>query len=93
MNKDFILDTTGDLSIANGDFVIGDSEMQEVGAILEMTQGELKEDPIIGANLIFHEKSNSSPDRIKNSVALALKRDGKNYSDIKEKIKLNVNNR
>ena len=51
MAKDILLDENDDLKILNGDFDIGESEMQEVGIILRLRQGELKSDPILGANL------------------------------------------
>ena len=42
MSKDILLDDNNDLKILNGDFDFGDSEMQEVGQILQSTQGEWK---------------------------------------------------
>ena len=34
MANDILLDDDNDLLIANGDFIIGESEMQEVGIII-----------------------------------------------------------
>jgi hypothetical protein len=93
MGKDILLDAAGDLLIVNGDFVIGDSELQEVETILTMIQGELKEDPIMGANLIHYEKGVLTPDEIKAKASIALQRDGKDFNEIKQGLTLNVSKR
>lgn len=87
-HKDILLDKEGDLLILDGDFVIGESELQEVEAILTMMQGELKEDPIIGANLMHYEKSTLTPSEVKSKASLALQRDGKDFSKIKKGLEL-----
>ena len=51
MSKDILLDDNNDLKILNGDFDFGDSEMQEVGLILQSTQGEWKMTPTLGPNI------------------------------------------
>jgi hypothetical protein len=93
MGKDILLDADGDLAIVNGDFVLGDSELQEVETILSMMQGALKEDPIMGANLIHYEKSTLTPDAIKAKASIALQRDGKDFNQIKKGLELNVSKR
>jgi hypothetical protein len=90
MAKDFIQDIDGDLKINNGDFVIGESEMQEVAAILEMSQGELRNDPLIGANLTTQIRSVENVEKIKRLISVQLELDEKDYDDIKEKIELNI---
>ncbi|TLP81350.1 hypothetical protein [Maribacter sp. ACAM166] len=91
MAKDILLNDTGELTIANGDFVIGDSEDQEVQLILEMAQGELKEDPLLGADLFRLIHSNATDAELKLAVKLQLARDGKDYDKLKERIKIQVN--
>jgi len=93
MGKDILLDADGDLLIVGGDFIIGDSELQEVETILTMMQGELKEDPIMGANLLHYEKSTLTPDQIKAKASIALQRDGKDFNQIKKGLELNVSKR
>ena len=46
--KDIILNEQNDLKIVNGDFVIGDSDQQNVKAIVGMHKGEFKEHPLVG---------------------------------------------
>lgn len=88
MGKDILLDENGDLAIANGDFVIGDSIDQEVAALLQLNKGELKEFPILGPNLIELINSNTSELELKQIIKTELKRDGKSYQELKERIKL-----
>ncbi|MFY0714133.1 hypothetical protein J1D01_10680 [Seonamhaeicola sp. NFXS20] len=91
MEQDILLDDTDDLIIENGDFKIGESLTQDVGLILRMNQGELKEDPLLGANLIQMVKSNVDDDELQTRVKLHLQRDGKDYEALKNYIKLNRN--
>lgn len=77
-----------DVTIANGDFAIGDSLDQEVGLILRMNKGELKEDPLLGTDLIRLINSNTSELEVKQLVKVQLARDGKSYDELKERIKL-----
>ena len=86
--KDYLLTPEGDLAIENGDFVIGESQTQEVGGVLQMNQGELKEDPILGATLIKLMKANAPKRKIQQIARLHLERDHKNYEEIKDKINI-----
>lgn len=88
MAKDIILDTGNDLKILNGDFVIGESEMQEVSIILQMSQGELKSDPFIGANLTTKIRSVKNDAQVKRHIEMQLELDGKEYDAIKDKLML-----
>jgi hypothetical protein len=86
MAKDILLDENGDLAIVNGDFVIGDSIDQEVAALLQLNKGELKEHPILGTDLIKLINSNTSELELKQIIKTELKRDGKSYQELKERI-------
>ncbi|MBV7268366.1 hypothetical protein [Winogradskyella luteola] len=85
---DFLLDENDDIIIANGDLLIGESLTQEVSLILRVNQGEFKNDPLIGANLIQLVKTNVSNSELKKRVKLHLQRDGKDYNQIKDFINL-----
>ena len=41
-----------DLSIKNGDFVIGDSNLQHVAHIIEAEQGQFRQHPLVGVGVI-----------------------------------------
>lgn len=79
------------LKIKDGDFAVAESEMQEVALILASNQGEWKEDPILGPNLIQMMKINESKADITQRVRIHLERDSKEYDQIKDKIKLITN--
>lgn len=84
--KDILLGTDNDLQIVNGDFLIGESEIQEVGIILQMNQGELKSDPLIGANLVTMIRGGFDKEKIERHVETQMNLDNKNFQDIKQKI-------
>lgn len=50
--QDFLLDDNGDLKIENGDFVLGNSDVQHQELLLLMDKGELKENPTKTVGLI-----------------------------------------
>jgi len=86
---DIVLDDNNDITFVNGDFAIGESLTQEVSLILRASQGEFKNDPLIGANLIQLVNSSVSETKLKTRVKLHLQRDGKDYNAIKDFINLN----
>ena len=88
--KDILLDNDNAIKIENGDFVVGESTWQDVGIILEMNQGELKSDPVLGASLVRKMKANASQLEINQTTRLHLARDNKNYSELKSQIQINT---
>ena len=91
MSKDILLDDNNDLKILNGDFDFGDSEMQEVGQILQSTQGEWKMTPILGPNLYRFIKSKASKSEIESTVAIHLAIDNKDFKTLRTKINTVIN--
>jgi hypothetical protein len=89
--RDILLDENNDLKIVNGDFAVGESEMQEVGLILSSNQGEWKEHPVVGANLVTKVRSNTNDPRLERTLRIQMKLDGKDYEQIRNKIKMNYN--
>lgn len=88
IKKDILLGIEDDLIIANGDFSIGDSLLQEVGIILRLNTGELKSDPIMAPNLIQLVKGKDNGE-FEDRARLFLKRDNKNFEELKKYITLN----
>jgi len=88
MNLDVIHTTEDDLMIQNGDFVIGESIQQEVGIILRLNAGELKEDPVLGPGLIRMIKGKKDNELIRQMAKLHLERDNKNFDKLKQYIKI-----
>ncbi len=79
---DILLDDNNDIRIENGDLVLGDSFQQEIELILGSNQGEWKNEPLIGANLIELINSEVSELELKNKISQALKLDGKTLKSI-----------
>lgn len=86
--NDILLDANDDLDIVNGDFAIGESVLQEVGIILRLNSGDLKSDPVLAPNLIQLINSSKDTNEFEERVRLHLRRDGKNYDEIKDLITL-----
>lgn len=83
---DILLDENDDLIIVDGDFVIDESVLQEVGIILRLNSGDLKSDPVLAPNLIQLVNSKENSQEFEDRVRIHLKRDNKNYNEIKELI-------
>ena len=86
MANDIILDQDNDLALLNGDFVVGDSYLQDVCIILQMSQGELKSDPFMGANLTTNIRGVKNDAKIKRHIEKQLQLDGKDYDLIKDRL-------
>lgn len=80
--QDFNLDSTGDLNIANGDFVVAPSDVQHVDDILTFFAGSWKQFPILGVGLIQYLKSENSQAAI-NLIKQQLQSDGYSISNVK----------
>lgn len=89
--KDILLDNQNDVKISNGDFDIGKSEMQEVSLILQSTQGEWKETPILGPNLYQYIKAKTDKIAIERQMRIHLALDNKDYDELKTKIETQMN--
>lgn len=73
---DYLLDTNGKMLLKNGDFVIGESEQQEIDLLLMSSPGDWKENPAVGVNLPQLVKSRSTETAIKKSIHEQLTADG-----------------
>lgn len=85
---DILLDENDDLIIVDGDFVVDESVLQEVGIILRLNTGDLKSDPVLAPNLVQLVNSKADSQEFEDRVRIYLKRDNKNYNEIKELITL-----
>lgn len=87
--KDVLLNENNDLAVVNGDFSVGESEVQEVALILQYHQRSLKSDPLLGANMMELIKGKYDRTAVEKRVKIQLERDGKNYDEIKKRLQLN----
>lgn len=77
MAKDILLDDNNDLLIQDGDFVIGESEEQEIKCILQAVKNDYKQTPELGVNLVEFLNSSDSARALKQIIKLNLRLDGK----------------
>lgn len=91
MAKDILLTEDNQPVIVNGDFRIGESELQEVSFILQLRQGELKNDPVLGVNMQHFIRSKENRTAIERKLKIHLERDGKRYDDIIDKLNIITN--
>jgi len=76
MMKDILFDTDGELQFENGDFLVGESDTQNVKLIVEANKGEFKQHPQLGFGAINYVKSNVSAIEFKRDLKIQLKMDG-----------------
>ncbi len=65
-----------DLEIANGDFVVSESDGQHIEHILRADRGQFRQFPLVGVGL--QKQANASPNRqkLKQEIKLQLRADG-----------------
>lgn len=96
--KGMMLDENGDLLIRPrrqpdgklSGLVIDETLIQDSATVLEMNQGELKEDPVLGPNLLRYLRSHADKPRIQKQIQVHLSRAGIDYNKVSEQIKLNL---
>lgn len=88
MAKGYLRDQNNDLIIENGDFKTGDTPQQEIYSVLQLSQGELKSDPLLGPNFTVLLRGKVSDETFKRLAKLHLERDGKDFEAIKDELKL-----
>lgn len=70
---------------------IGDSSDQNAALVLELSQGELKEDPLMGCGLTVFQRGKYSKTKIERRVKAHFKRAGIDYDEYKERLDYRVN--
>jgi len=82
MENDILLDDDNDLMFLNGDFVIGESELQEIKMIMQSVKNDYKQFPELGVNLVEEINSESSLLALKQRIKLNLRADNKQAKGI-----------
>lgn len=77
--------------LITGGLVIGDNTDQCAAIAIQMQQGDLKEDPLIGAALTRYMRGKFSRSEIDQRIRLHLTRAGINYQNYKQRISLVIN--
>lgn len=91
MVKSMLIDSQDDLKVENGSIKLGNTTMQNVYILFNMNQGELKEDPIVGLNLLKMIRGGENKEKIRKTIEVGLARIGINIDDVKNEIDLIVN--
>lgn len=73
---DFGVESTGDLKIENGDFVIESSDAQHIEDIINSFPGFWKQFPSCGVGLQQYLNSTGTQQQLKNAISSQLKQDG-----------------
>ncbi|WP_044213466.1 hypothetical protein [Flammeovirga sp. OC4] len=82
MGHDILLDEDGDLLIVNGDFVIGESDEQNVRLNIESNKGDWKEFPTAGFGIENYINSVQNKTKFSSDLAKALDEDGYQLEDL-----------
>lgn len=90
--RDMILGDDGDLVIRNGDVVFGPAMTDDVGLLLLTNPGEHMLDPLCGIGLVRLLNSRTDRARIEAIVRKQVERDGLTWDDVRDGVKLNVDN-
>lgn len=96
LNDDFslkILKQVQDDGLIASGLMIGDNTDQCAAIALQMQQGELKEDPLLGAALTRFIRGKYSQSEIDQRIRQHLTRAGINYQAYKQRISLTINTR
>jgi hypothetical protein len=89
MANDLLIDVNGDLLIQNGDFVIGNNEVQSAVLIVNTVQGAWKQFPLIGCGLKSYLGSDGQIKNLKRKIQIQMLSDG--FTDVQVNIKQNGN--
>lgn len=80
--KDILTDDQEDLKIQNGDFVIGDSDGQNIKHLILAAKGEYKFDGLVGVDAQRLVKSSAGYDKLIRETRLQVKREGRQLKSV-----------
>lgn len=80
--KALLLHRDGDLLCTPSGMQIGETLLQDAAIVLACSQGEIKEDPLLGAGLMRYIRSRQKAEQIKKQIKLHITRAGLNYEEI-----------
>lgn len=86
--KGLTLTEEGDLNVAGGHLVVGDSLLQDTSVVLQLNQGELKEDPLLGPGLLRLIRGKADSAEAERLVKIHLSRARISYEEVKNKLNM-----
>lgn len=90
--KGLILTTDGDLNVISKHLIVGDTLLQDASIVVQLKQGELKEDPLLGPNLLRLLRGKANKNETERLVKIHLSRAGISYEEVKSKLEIILNN-
>lgn len=100
MSKGILLDGDNDIKInvrrdgkglITDGFVFGERTMQDAYIVLASNQGDIKEDPLCGSNLLRMIRGKADIEKIRKTVEIALARVKIRLDDIKNQLDIIIN--
>lgn len=88
--KGILLNHAGDLDLTAGRLRIGDTLLQNAAIVLEMNQGECKEDPLLGPSLVRYIRGKYDKQSMLKNIQIHLTRVNINVADLADAIKYNI---
>lgn len=88
---DLLCDSSGDLLISNGDFVIGPSDQRHNYDIIASNTGDWKEYPLVGFNPMSYINSRATSTVLNQNARIQLQADG--CSNIVVDLSINADNK
>lgn len=81
--NDFTLDSSGDLLIEDGDFVLSASDGMHVEHILSAFPGYYRRNPLVGVGISQYLKSSGMAQDVKRLITIQLEADGFQLKTVK----------
>jgi len=90
-NNDLLIKVRRETDGKISGLVASDNAVQCAGIVLQMNQGELKSEPIVGANLLRNIRGKLNRDKLKNQIEVALTRANIRIEDVKNELDILIN--
>ncbi|MDR3704281.1 MAG: hypothetical protein P4L28_00020 [Paludibacteraceae bacterium] len=82
--------TVGGL-ITRGIVMLDNTIDQEASLLLQLNQGDLKEDPLLGPNMLKYIRSNATKSEILSAIKIQFNRADLNFDDFKNRMTMMLN--
>lgn len=92
MREGILIGDDNDLLVQGGTLMMGDTLIQDACIVLDMNQGELKDSPLTGVNLVRMIRGKAKTEKMRKTIEIGLERVGIRFEDIKDQFEAAVNN-
>jgi hypothetical protein len=77
--------------ITKGIFISDNTLDQDASLLLQLNQGDLKEDPLLGPNMLKYIRSNATKSEILSAIKIQFNRADLNFEDFKDRMTMMLN--